>query len=157
VTREGSGDQLFAERIETRDCHIRLVDKETKKVFEWTACHGFRQTENFINYFKFKTGSNVLGFFLATAADDAGRMVGWSKWQDVKADYNRNGYMIVDDHGYDDLYVIKQHTSVMMEDEINIDTNKVNSTASLTKAFKKFQKGKLEKRIMLQRFAEMVA
>ena len=157
VTREGSGDELFTERIETRDSNIRLVDKETKKVFDWTACHGFRQTENFINYFKYKTGSNVLGFFLTTSSDDAGRMVGWNQWQDRKSDYNRNGYMIVDDHGYDELYVIKQHTSVLMEDEINIDTNKVNSTASLTKAFKKFQKGKLEKRIMLQRFAEMVA
>jgi hypothetical protein len=157
VTREGSGDELFTERIETRDSNIRLVDKETKKVFEWTACHGFRQTENFINYFKYKTGSNVLGFFLTTSSDDAGRMVGWNQWQDRKSDYNRNGYMIVDDHGYDELYVIKQHASVLMEDEINIDTNKVNSTASLTKAFKKFQKGKLEKRIMLQRFAEMVA
>ena len=157
VTREDSGDELFIERIDTRESHIRLVDKETKKVFDWTACHGFRQTENFINYFKYKTGSNVLGFFLTSASDDAIRMVGWSEWQDVKTDYNRNGYMIVENRGYDELYVIKQHASVMMEDEINIDSNKVNSTASLTKAFKKFQKGKLEKRIMLQRFAEMVA
>jgi|TARA_B110000263_G_scaffold189317_1_gene166989 hypothetical protein len=158
---EGDPNEILTERIDTKDCGIRLVDKETKKVFEWTASHGFQQTNNFINYFKFKTGSNVIGFFLTTHTDDAARIVGfnggWDAWHAEKSEYNRKGYLIVEDHAYDELYVIKSHASVMMEEEIKIDSNKNNTTATLTKAFKKFQKGKLDKRIMLQSFAEKVA
>jgi|TARA_B100000809_G_scaffold248196_1_gene278040 hypothetical protein len=158
---DGDPDEILTKRIDTKDCGIRLVDKETKKVFEWTASHGFQQTNNFIEYYKFKTGSNVIGFFLTTHADDAGRIVGfnggWGKWQEEKSEYNRKGYLIVEDHAYDELYVIKSHASVMMEEEIKIDNNKNNTTATLTKAFMKFRKGKLDKRIMLQRFAEKVA
>ena len=147
----------ITEMISSRECKIKLVDRETKDVFEWTAVHGMRQTKNFLDYFKAKTGSNVIGFFLTSSADDAGRVVGWHDWSTAKAEYNRLGYLIRQDHGYDELYVIKSHSSVPLEDEIKVDTDKKNTTATLAKAFKNFQKGKLEKRIMLQSFAEKVA
>ena len=147
----------ITETISSRECKIKLVDRETKDVFEWTANHGMRQTKNFLDYFKTKTGSNVIGFFLTSSADDAGRVVGWHDWSTAKAEYNRLGYLIRQDHGYDELYVIKSHSSVPLEDEIKVNTDKKNTTATLAKAFKNFQKGKLEKRIMLQSFAEKVA
>lgn len=153
---------MFNKRINTyvneNRIKIKLVDPETKKVFEWTDSNGSRQTENFLNYYKFKTGSNILGFFLTSAASEAGRKVGWSEWErEGKSQYNREGFIIVEDRGYDELYVIKSHATVAMEEGIKIDTSKTNSTASIARAFKKFQKGKLDKRIMLQRFAEKVA
>jgi len=153
---------MFNKRINTyvdeNRIKIKLVDPETKKVFEWTDSHGSQQTENFLNYYKFKTGSNILGFFLTSAAGEAGRKVGWSEWErEGKSQYNREGFVIVEDRGYDELYIIKSHATVAMEEGIKIDTSKTNSTASIARAFKKFQKGKLDKRIMLQRFAEKVA
>ena len=157
VYTEESMEAGHSIRISANECRIKMVDRETKKVFDWTAVHGMRQTENFINYYKFKTGSNVIGFFLTSSADDAGRVIGWRNWHDQRTEYNRLGYLIASDHGYDELYVIKSHSTVSIEDEINVDTSKQNSTATLARAFKKFQKGKLEKRIMLQSFAEKVA
>ena len=157
IAEESGNPYDAAERISTTDCKIKLVDRETKKVFEWTAVHGMRQTENFLNYFKFKTGSNVIGFFLTSSPDDAGRVVGWRDWTEQRSQYNRLGYLIAQSHGYDELYVIKTHSSVLMEDEIKVNTEKKNTTATLAKAFSKFQKGKLDKRIMLQSFAEKVA
>ena len=157
VYTEESMENGHSIRISANECRIKMVDRETKKVFDWTAVHGMRQTENFINYYKFKTGSNVIGFFLTSSADDAGRVIGWRNWHDQRTEYNRLGYLIASDHGYDELYVIKSHSTVSIEDEINVDTSKQNSTATLARAFKKFQKGKLEKRIMLQSFAEKVA
>ena len=53
--------------------------------------------------------------------------------------------------------MIKANKSVQTEDEIDLDTDKQLTTAQITRAFKKFQKGKLEKRVLLNRFAEMVA
>ncbi len=147
----------------------KLVDTETKKVFDWTRKSTWGETRNTLEYYKYKTFSNVVGFFLCTSGDQAGRIgskdqrikTGSSFSQEAytvaKSDYNRNGFFISTNLGYSELYVIKANKSVQTEDEIDLDTDKQLTTAQITRAFKKFQKGKLEKRVLLNRFAEMVA
>jgi len=147
----------------------KLVDTETKKVFDWTRKSNWGETRNTLEYYKYKTFSNVVGFFLCTSGDQAGRIgskdqrikTGSSFSQEAytvaKSEYNRNGFFISTNLGYSELYVIKANKSVQTEDEIDLDTDKQLTTAQITRAFKKFQKGKLEKRVLLNRFAEMVA
>ena len=111
----------------------------------------------------------MVGFFLCTSGDTAGRIgsrdiqlktgstFNQESYTVAKSEYNRNGFFISKNLGYSELYVIKANKSVQTEDEIDLDTDKELSTAQITRAFKKFQKGKLEKRVLLNRFAEMVA
>jgi len=147
----------------------KLVDTETKKVFDWNRRSNWSETRNTLEYYKYKTFSNVVGFFLCTSGDTAGRIgsrdiqlktgstFNQESYTVAKSEYNRNGFFISKNLGYSELYVIKANKSVQTEDEIDLDTDKELSTAQITRAFKKFQKGKLEKRVLLNRFAEMVA
>ena len=169
-----SGPVITTRSIETVDkdgnpIRTKLVDTETKKTFDWNRKSNCQETVNCLEYYKFKTGSNVVGFFLCTSSDTAGRLATYSpkKGRKVGAilpeydlhrnQYNREGYIVVRNLGYSELYVIKANKSVQTDDEINLDTEKKLTTAQITRAFKKFQSGKLEKRVLLNRFAEMVA
>jgi len=158
---EGESYKIDTAEIEHKDVRNKLVDRDSKKVFNWSRKDRRQETKNFLEYYKWKTSSNVCGFFLCTSSETAGRVGSGSyyspEFREKRKEYNRNGFIINTDLGYTELYVIKANTKVDTEDEIDLDTDKKLSTAQITRAFKKFQKGKLEKRILLNHFAELVA
>ena len=138
----------------------RLIDRDTQKTFKFNARGGTAQTADFLEYYKYKTGSNICGFFLATSSDKAARFAGRYRspeYEQARSEYNRFGYTIVEQAGYDELYAIKSTSGIDEEDEMKVDHTKKVTTASLTSAFKRHRKNKLDKRIMLQRFAQLVA
>jgi len=158
---DGNPTMVSAVPIERKEVRNKLVDRDTKKVFDWHRNTGRQETKNFLEYYKYKTSSNVCGFFLCTSSDTAAEICTHDRYGEdfmkIRSEYNKNGFVVNTDSGYSELYVIKANKKVDTEDEINIDTDKKQSTSQMARAFKKFQKGKLEKRVLLNRFTEMVS
>ena len=125
-----------------------------------------QETKNCLEYFKFKTKSNVVGFFLTHESNVAGKIGAWdskngmvrwnSQYTNARDQFSRQGYYIAHNLGYTELYVIKVKNN-STSDEIELKEDSKVTTGSLTRAFKKFQKGKLENRYLLNKFSEMVA
>ena len=144
----------------------KLVDRETNKVLDWSRSSNMQETKNCLEYYKFKTKSNVVGFFLTHESNVAGKIGAWdskngmvrwnSQYTNARDQFSRQGYYIAHHLGYTELYVIKVKNN-STSDEIELKEDSKVTTGSLTRAFKKFQKGKLENRYLLNKFSEMVA
>jgi hypothetical protein len=77
-----------------------------------------------------------------------------------KKEWKENGFVTVDDSGYDEYYVIKG-SSLEFDPNARFDTKldktKTVSIKKISAAFKKFHEDKVKTRVLLKKFVEKIA
>ena len=156
-----TGNSYGSKKIETI-----IRDPETKKEYNLKVSQRVNRrggmTALLVNILREKHGINVVNFFLLERMkryDMTHYVEDYEKIDENLKYWRKNGHMIVSGNmarGWSELYLVKGGKDLQTEEDIF--TVKEDATkGQIRSAFKKFSKGKLENRMMLSKFVDMVA
>jgi hypothetical protein len=113
----------------------------------------------FLYLLKQRTGCNVIGFRIVNLRDV--RNVLWHTYKsgvDTTPIYNKfkkEKSMVITSAGFDEYYLLKSD-KLDVDEEAELEV-KSQTTRGLVSAFKKYSKGHIQNRVVLNRFVEMIA
>ena len=119
--------------------------------------------------FRVKEYGNLIGFFIAGSGKSGRvdkhtiRQVGNFSYSDMDKvmelvkKINKEKFLAVDSAGYDEYYILPGGNSLAVENEGLSDELVGASKAKLKTAFGKSMKGKIESRVLLNKFVKLVA
>jgi hypothetical protein len=140
---------------------IVITDPVTKKqeMIEggWYAAD---QTSALIKLLKYRTGCNVLGFYVLS-----GRDFGKACWKfypsgvdmnSIKSSFRKEKYSIVKNAGFDEYYLLRSE-SLDTEEDVEFEVKENATTRGLVSAFSKYAGNKVSSRVVLNRFIGMIS
>ena len=140
------------------------VTKASVELFEGThgyASNSATQTTALLTLLKQRTGSNVIGFYIAKVRDVRHALMIYSpKSEESKIDkrvldFRKDNFTYLNNVGYDEYYFLRSDTLDTDEDgsfEVSSTT-----TRGLVSAFSKYTGNRVSNRIVLNRFINLVA
>jgi len=122
--------------------------------------------EGMFNYFKHKTNSQLIGFYIthgknvsfsdvSSHVSTAKAYMGYDKYEEYKKELRANGCISIKNVGYDELYILPKSKLQVKDEEVNI-TNDM-TTAKMKQQFLKNFKSKKVSRVLLNKFIAKVA
>jgi len=122
---------------------------------------GMNITSAMIRYYKWMTGSNVVGFRLSQSYDvkhiiRAAVSSGTYDYEHYKKLWKSSKCFVVDSVGYDELYVLSA-TSEFNGSPAVIDASHDDSKSKIRRQFKKYMKTKMMNKIILSKFVDQIA
>lgn len=143
-----------------KDPNSGYVDSNINEGHDYRTC-GMNITSALLRYYKWMTGSNVIGFRLSASYDikyiiRAASNHGNSEYEHYKKLWRSEKYFVVDNLGYDELYVLPA------SDEFNgaqavINATNADSKSKIRTQFKKYVKTKMFNKIILSKFVDQIA
>ena len=141
-----------------------LIDPVTNKRYEFSQ---HEVTNTLLKALKGRvSGMNVVGFFLA--GSDKRGTIGRRKWYYILRDTNigtgramkemrKNKVVVLESNGYDQYYILPGGGSLAVEND-GLDDKLIGaSKGKLKTAFAKSNKGRIQSRVLLNKFVGMVA
>lgn len=125
--------------------------------------NGMNQTKALIKLLKLRTNSNVIGFYVANGREFSRRILdffpecrnNYNKTEEKKEIFRKNKFLIAEDSGFDEYYILR--TGGLDTDENNkFDTTEASTTRSLVNAFSKYAGSKVNNRVILNRFIDLI-
>jgi hypothetical protein len=80
-----------------------------------------------------------------------------SQWADMKQQFRKNKHFVLQPNGFDEYYLLKDDSISEEEDDFDNVVVKSTNTRSIVSAFNKFNKGRLESRVVLNRFIDLIS
>jgi hypothetical protein len=118
------------------------------------------QTNAFIRLLKARTGSNVIGFYVINGRDFNRKVYQWfpkqNNHEEIKDNFKKSKFAILENTGYDEYYILRSNG--LDTDEDSTFEVKENSTfRGIASAFTKYNSGKHNSRVVLNRFIGLIA
>ena len=118
------------------------------------------QTNAFIRLLKARTGSNVIGFYVISGRDFNRKVYQWfpkqTNHEEMKDNFRKSKFAILENTGYDEYYILRSNS--LDTDEDSTFEVKENSTfRGIASAFTKYNSGKHNSRVVLNRFIGLIA
>jgi hypothetical protein len=118
------------------------------------------QTSALIKLLKARTGSNVIGFYVINGRDFNRKVYQWFPKQmnheELKDNFRKSKFAILNNTGYDEYYILRSNG--LDTDEDSTFEVKENSTfRGIASAFTKYNNGKHNSRVVLNRFIGLIA
>ena len=121
------------------------------------------QTNALIALLKHRTNSHVIGFYVTTGhefksriPDFLGRRVDWSERDNIRDQFRKDKYYVIDTTAFNEYYVLRSNS--LDTDEDNEFVVKGNATTrGLVTAFNKYAGGRVNNRVILNRFIGLIA
>jgi len=121
--------------------------------------HGYHK--QFLNYFKHKTGSTVIGYYVAGRklnywdVNNFCKKDGYAPYEAARAELRKNKVVTFTDIGYDELFITtKNHMKV---DDTEAEISSDMTASKMKQAWAKSFKQKKMSRVLLNKFVERVA
>jgi hypothetical protein len=145
--------------------HIVLRDPVTKREEKYSnsgSYGSYEQTKALIALLRHRTGSNVIGFYIASARELARRIEvffpspkNYNEHFEIKDNFKKNKFLVVEDSGFDEYYILR--TNGLDTDENNtFEVSESASTRTFVNAFSKYTGGKVNNRVILNRFINLI-
>ncbi len=162
---DGEGHHLSKIKDSTMDYGIRneynLIYRDPKTLAQMKDDNHNRisNSKPFLYLLKQRTGCNVIGFRILSLRDVRNFL--WHTYKsgvDTTPIYNKfkkEKSMVVTSVGFDEYYLLKSD-KLDVDDEAELEV-KSQTTRGLVSAFKKYSKGHIQNRVVLNRFVEMIA
>jgi hypothetical protein len=160
---DGEGHHLSKIKDSTMDYGIRndynLIYRDPKTLAQVKDDNNNRLSNSkpFLYLLKQRTGCNVIGFRILSLRDVRNFL--WNTYKvDTTPIYNtfkKEKSMVVTSAGFDEYYLLKAD-KLDTDDEVELEV-KSQTTRGLVSAFKKYSKGHIQNRVVLNRFVEMIA
>ena len=121
--------------------------------------HGFHK--QFLNYFKQKTGSTVIGYYVCGKKlnywdiNNFSKKDGYAPYEDARAELRKNKVVTFTDIGYDELFITTKNNIKIDDTEAEISSDMTAS--KMKQAWAKSFKQKKMSRVLLNKFVERVA
>jgi hypothetical protein len=140
--------------------HMVIRHPSTKKEVVVNHPHGRELTSAYIKMLKEITGSNIVGFYVLSGREFGResyhffpRAVNVDKY---KAEFRKNKSLIVTNAGYDEYYLLRAE-GLDTEEDVEFVVKENATTRGLVSAFSKYAGNRLNNRVVLNRFVEMIA
>ena len=139
---------------------IILTDPKTRASTKVDYTGG-NTSKSFLYLLKQRTGCNVIGYRIATLREASSflyqefRRVNFSIIDPMYSEFKKNKALVVKSSGFDEYYLIKSDKLEIEEEELNISNKK--SIKSMVSAFKKYTKGQITNKVILNRFVELIS
>lgn len=162
---DGEGHHLSKIKDNSMDYGIRneynLIYRDPKTLAQVKDDNHNRisNSKPFLYLLKQRTGCNVIGFRILSLRDVRNFL--WHTYKsgvDTTPIYNtfkKDKSMVVTSAGFDEYYLLKAD-KLDVDDEAELEV-KSQTTRGLVSAFKKYSKGHIQNRVVLNRFVEMIA
>ena len=114
-----------------------------------------------LKYFKYKTNSTIIGYYIAGKSvryyDVANftKVQGYEQYDIAKANIRKNKCHSITDIGYDEFFIIPRSQLKVSDEEVNINSDM--TTAKMKQQFLKNFKTKKVSRVLLNKFIERIA
>ena len=121
--------------------------------------HGYHK--QFLNYFKQKTGSTVIGYYVCGRKlnywdiHNFSKKDGYQPYEDAKIELRKNKVVTFTDIGYDELFITTRNNIKIDDTEAEISSDMTAS--KMKQAWAKSFKQKKMSRVLLNKFVERVA
>jgi hypothetical protein len=121
--------------------------------------HGYHK--QFLNYFKHKTGSTVIGYYVCGRklnywdVNNFSKKDGYAPYEDAKTELRKNKVVTFTDIGYDELFITTRNNIKIDDTEAEISSDMTAS--KMKQAWAKSFKQKKMSRVLLNKFVERVA
>ena len=121
----------------------------------------FSYHEPMFKYFKHKTNSTVIGYYVAGKTIrywdvmTFSRKEGYEQYDIAKAEIRKNKCYSIKDIGYDEFFIIPRNNLKVSDEDVNITTDM--TTAKMKQQFLKNFKTKKVSRVLLNKFVERIA
>ena len=121
--------------------------------------HGYHK--QFLNYFKQKTGSTVIGYYVCGRklnywdVNNFSKKDGYQPYEDAKIELRKNKVVTFTDIGYDELFITTRNNIKIDDTEAEISSDMTAS--KMKQAWAKSFKQKKMSRVLLNKFVERVA
>ena len=121
--------------------------------------HGYHK--QFLNYFKQKTGSTVIGYYVCGRklnywdVNNFSKKDGYAPYEDAKIELRKNKVVTFTDIGYDELFITTRSNIKIDDTEAEISSDMTAS--KMKQAWAKSFKQKKMSRVLLNKFVERVA
>ena len=118
---------------------------------------GYAITTAFLKYYKWITGSNVIGFRLSQSSDIK-HIIRATNRNDTnyRREWSKNKHFIIDSLGYNELYVLESSSDFNGERAV-IQAENGATKSKIRNQFKKYMKTKMFNKIILSKFVAQIA
>ena len=118
------------------------------------------QTNALIRLLKARTKSNVVGFYVINGRDFNRKVYQWFPKQfnheEMKENFRKNQFTILENTGYDEYYILRSN-SLDTDDDSSFEVKENATFRGIASAFTKYNSGKHNSRVILNRFIGLIA
>jgi hypothetical protein len=123
--------------------------------------NSFNQTSALIRLLKKRTNSNIVGFYVMKTKDitgSAGNMFfpDYSERYRVKEQFVKDKYYVVQNTGFDEYYLLRSN-GLDTEDDVTFEVKENATKRGIVSAFTKYAGNRVNNRVILNRFINMIA
>ena len=118
------------------------------------------QTNAFIRLLKARTGSNVIGFYVISGRDFNRKVHQWFPKQinheEMKDNFRKSKFAILENTGYDEYYILRSN-GLDTDEDSTFEVKENLTFRGIASAFTKYNNGKHNSRVVLNRFIGLIA
>jgi hypothetical protein len=118
------------------------------------------QTTALLKLLRLRTNSNVIGFYVCHGRDFNRKVYTWfpkSKHHEtIKEDFRKSNFSVVEESGYNEYYILRS-SGLDTDDDAVFDVKENITSKGLVSAFTKFNSGRHNSRVVLNRFIKLIA
>ena len=117
------------------------------------------QTNAFIRLLKARTGSNIIGFYVITGRDFNRKIHQWFPKQmnheEMKDNFRKSKFAILENTGYDEYYILRSN-GLDTDEDSTFEVKEGVTFKGIASAFTKYNSGKYNSRVVLNRFIGLI-
>jgi len=122
--------------------------------------NSFNQTSALIRLLKKRTNSNIVGFYVLKTRDitgSAGNMFfpDYSERYKVKEQFTKDKFFVVQNTGFDEYYLLRSN-GLDTEDDVAFEVKENATKRGIVSAFTKYAGNRINNRVILNRFINMI-
>lgn len=161
IRRRSVGHYSECYNICIKDPKTGYVGVNITNGYVWSAS-GYSVTSNLIDYYKWITGSKVIGFRLAGNLGELRYFMRSIRDVDThietkcRKDWSNNKFFTITNYGYDELYVLENGSGFNGE-ENTINANHNDTKNKIRNQFRKYMKTKMLNKVVLSKFVDQIA
>jgi hypothetical protein len=121
-----------------------------------------KQTNALIRLLKRRTNSHVIGFYIGHAREIRNRVrdfypdLEWYQADKKMEEFRKSKYMVADQTGFDDYYILKS-TAMDIDEDTEFEVKENTTTRGLVSAFNKYAGNRINNRVILNRFIGLIS
>jgi hypothetical protein len=117
------------------------------------------QTNAFIRLLKARTGSIIIGFYVITGRDFNRKIHQWFPKQmnheEMKDNFRKSKFAILENTGYDEYYILRSN-GLDTDEDSTFEVKEGVTFKGIASAFTKYNSGKYNSRVVLNRFIGLI-
>lgn len=152
-TRDVPRWDVYSGSYKRRDIVVR--DPVSRHEVRIQSENGEQFTSALIQLLKYRTRSNIIGFYVLSPHEARGKIYRYftSQYDDLYSQFKKTNHLVVTNQGFDEYYLLK---SEKKQEDSSFDTN-VKSTKAIANAFAKYANNKMNGRTVLNRFIGLIS